>query len=429
MAEQMPSGDLAKPTRAPPMPPQGSMANAAQETAMMFDPFHSTAEPQPPASQPAAVPTLDIPSLYDNIQSGEQAQDFEIAPADASPPVTTAVATPAFDPSSLYTSSPQTTTQTEPPQQPQQPVYPPLQQTQPQAQQQQQVPVQSGGEAQDGTVQERERERDQRVIMGPVPEDFLRIVEYVPAPLQPQMQYPMQGMPGYPPLRRRPHPVAMLRLTIMKAKLAKNYGILRMDPFVIISIGRFHQGTTPCTKGGIEPRWNQQIEIPVFRGYSTFRIDVYDFRALGDKLIASADLPLSMLEGEPAEHWLHLNGEQGEGKEGVLHVHGNCAATRAPPGYVVDGGPYLMTPPQGTMPQQAPPTQQGMAQPQQQQQPQQQLPVGQAPPMQPTPPNPEHARQLKEMFPTIEDDVIMAVLQSAHGNMDAATTNLLQLVE
>lgn len=39
----------------------------------------------------------------------------------------------------------------------------------------------------------------------------------------------------------------------------------------------------------------------------------------------------------------------------------------------------------------------------------------------------EDIRQLQEMFPTLEKDVIHSVLQASNGQVDAAVTNLLQM--
>ena len=41
----------------------------------------------------------------------------------------------------------------------------------------------------------------------------------------------------------------------------------------------------------------------------------------------------------------------------------------------------------------------------------------------------EDVLQLQEMFPTLEKDVILSVLQANNGRVDAAVTSLLQMAE
>jgi toll-interacting protein len=41
----------------------------------------------------------------------------------------------------------------------------------------------------------------------------------------------------------------------------------------------------------------------------------------------------------------------------------------------------------------------------------------------------EDVKQLVEMFPTLEKDVIHSVLEASNGNVDSAVTNLLQMTE
>lgn len=41
----------------------------------------------------------------------------------------------------------------------------------------------------------------------------------------------------------------------------------------------------------------------------------------------------------------------------------------------------------------------------------------------------EDVKQLSEMFPTLEKDVITSVLEASNGQVDSAVTNLLQMTE
>lgn len=47
----------------------------------------------------------------------------------------------------------------------------------------------------------------------------------------------------------------------VQAKLAKNYGLLKMDPFVRLVVGPCVKRTKICEKGGTHPRWSQAVTV------------------------------------------------------------------------------------------------------------------------------------------------------------------------
>eukprot|EP00730_Choanoeca_flexa_P004593 TRINITY_DN11742_c0_g2_i2.p2 TRINITY_DN11742_c0_g2~~TRINITY_DN11742_c0_g2_i2.p2 ORF type:complete len:298 (+),score=46.73 TRINITY_DN11742_c0_g2_i2:1288-2181(+) len=276
---------------------------------------------------------------------------------------------------------------------------------------------------------------ESRVVLGDLPDDFLRIMVEVPVPAT-------EGVP--PSLLSNGPTQGMLQVTIIEARLAKNYGMMKMDPFVRIITGNFCKRTAICQKGSISPRWNQTVEVPVLPHFQTVTIEVVDFRTLGDRTIATGQLPLSQfIEGNVVEDWFPLSGKQGKDKEGVINLRFQFVRTAAPPVPIVyavpghNGQVLIQQPPMAHYPyqQQAPP--QAHRQPQYQQHhpsgQQQQRPTRPPPQPQTRPtshrPSPEQVQQLQEMFPVLEQDIIESVLQANHGDVERSLTALLQLTE
>ena len=92
--------------------------------------------------------------------------------------------------------------------------------------------------------------RRAQVMTGPLPDDFLQLPDN-PAP------YPVQQMAfgGF-----HQSTVGILNVTVVQARLAKNYGLTKMDPFCRVRIGVMVFETPTAYNGSKNPRWNRTIQ-------------------------------------------------------------------------------------------------------------------------------------------------------------------------
>jgi len=253
-------------------------------------------------------------------------------------------------------------------------------------------------------------ERRRKVLVGELPVDFLRIVvpNPVPSPQQQQQQQQqqmymvdpstqtffnqgqmVQGYYSFVP----PNTRGRVSITIVEAKLAKNYGLVRMDPYCRVRVGNTVFETPSCTSGGKAPKWNRIVHSYLPDSVESFFLQIYDERAFTvDERIAWAHvvIPPAAFNGEVIDDWYPLSGEQGEGKEGMINL-------------VIS-----FTPIQSTT--------------NTQQQQEQSVPAVQRPLY-----TEEEIVEMQAMFPAIETEVIKSVLEEKRGNKEAAVTALLEM--
>lgn len=254
-----------------------------------------------------------------------------------------------------------------------------------------------------------------RAFLGQLPSDFLR-VDSATAPQsstgdQPHLVPVNYGRPAAIHQRQADNILGRLKVTVAQAKLIKNYGFTRMDPYCRIRIGHSVYETPTDLNGSKNPRWNKVFSCNMPRGINSMYLEIFNERylALDDRIAwAYYEFPADMLNGETIEEWVALSGKQGEGQEGNINII--LSFTPAPPAMsyqmaAYGNQPITMAPPgmpgaQMYYPGGYPPTF-----------PQQQLPA----PVSQQPQHPvkdEDVTRLQEMFPTLDTEVVRSVLEA-----------------
>lgn len=234
-------------------------------------------------------------------------------------------------------------------------------------------------------------ERRRKVLVGDLPPHFLRLA----VPVQPVVAEPEVVQPRLvsfvPPNTR-----GRLSVTIMEANLVKNYGLVRMDPYCRVRVGNVAFDTNVAANAGRAPNWNRTLNAYLPMNVESIYIQIFDEKAFGpDEVIAWAHimLPLAIFNGDNIDDYFHLSGQQGEGKEGMIHLHFSFAPIELP------------------LQQEIP------------QQPQQQ----EAPAPLPVEITEEDTKEIQEMFPTVDKEVIKCILEERRGDKEAAVSAILEM--
>ncbi|RZB77485.1 CUE domain containing protein [Asbolus verrucosus] len=214
-------------------------------------------------------------------------------------------------------------------------------------------------------ITDKVKERRNRVLLGPLPEDFLRInisvqqqQEAADRQTAIALHHQLSGGQSYTNATGR------LSVTVAQAKLAKNYGMTRMDPYARIRVGHCVYETHTDANGG-----------------------------------------------ETHEDWYPLNGKQGEGVEGMINL---VLSYLIFPSYKYAAPKPVMVVPNITTNTLTP------------------LKIYSAPPNTECPVpvlSESELKQIEEMFPNIDKEVIKTVFEANRGNKDGTINSLLQMAE
>ncbi|GMT00190.1 hypothetical protein PENTCL1PPCAC_22364 [Pristionchus entomophagus] len=255
-------------------------------------------------------------------------------------------------------------------------------------------------------------ERRRQVLVGPLPDDFLRLIKPSSSssePMDPSAAAHV-ATPSQPAVYSfvPPNTRGRISVTILEANLAKNYGLVRMDPYCRLRVGHASFETPTKLSGGRTPFWNRIVHAYLPVGVDSIFVQIFDEKAFSaDECIAHSHilLPPGIFNGETIDEFYPLTGAQGEGKEGLVHLIISFAPLEAPiahPAY--QGGP--------TYPDGSPAHQ----------------PTADAPAAVTGPAfTDDDVKAVKEMFPDIDEEVIRAILEEKRGNQDATVSALLEI--
>ncbi|XP_046395615.1 toll-interacting protein-like [Ischnura elegans] len=257
---------------------------------------------------------------------------------------------------------------------------------------------------------DKNEERRKRVFLGTLPSDFLRInatsqqqQEAADQQAAIALQQQMVGIPyAY-------NSTGKLSITVGSAKLAKNYGVTRMDPYVRLRVGLCVYETHTDPNGGKNPRWNKVIQCLLPQGVNMIYLEIFDECSFKmDELIAWARIPIptAVMNGETREDWFLLSGKQGDDLEGSINLVLSYSTS----------GPVVMVP-NGIRPTPYNPVSVYTT----------------PPPAAPEPPVPQisekEIKQIEDMFPNMDKEVIKSVYEANRGNKDGTVNSLLQMSE
>lgn len=269
----------------------------------------------------------------------------------------------------------------------------------------------------------------QRAFVSELPSDFLRVNRASESSsAAPQSREEMDRMAAIALQQhysrawhhqRAPAHIGKLHVTVAQAKLTKNYGLTRMDPYVRMRIGHYVYETPTSYNGATNPHWNKTVMCYLAEGVTTMHVEIYDECSFTDDsqvAFATIEIPEGVLKrGQTLDDWFPLSGKQGTDKEGMINLVMNFIAASSDP-MLATPVPLMVPGARGYYTSVAPPVA---------------VPVYTMPPQSQSSQivaiSATDIQQMKEMFPTMDEEIIRSVLQSRQNNKDEAVAALLEL--
>jgi toll-interacting protein len=223
-------------------------------------------------------------------------------------------------------------------------------------------------------------------------------------------------------------PVALgdLKIHIASAKLQKNYGLSRMDPYVRIVAGSSVLETHTHVNGSIAPVWNQTLTVQLTFGVKCITVEIYQEKKLGlDELVAKAiiDIPASVLDEQSCQKSYTLTGKSGI--EGTIDITMSFVKLKSTSLYTTETKPVEVVAP-AAMPALLKLPEPILCD----------LPAYEAP--HPPPPDPDFlpavprnltlVEEVQELFPHVDRMVIKTVADANSGNKESTIKSLQQMV-
>lgn len=295
--------------------------------------------------------------------------------------------------------------------------------------------------------------KKKQVVVGDLPDDFLRFDgalstasqqnassqleldeqaartlhhELNPQVVTPAMTTGYYAGGGFVPANTR----GRLSICLVQARLTKNYGFVKMDPYCRVRVGSTIFETPTDAGGGKNPHWKRTVYCYFPHGIDSIYLEIFDERAFStDERIAWSKIviPESVFNGDTIDDWYTLSGQQGDAKEGMINLVFTLYPITAPHvAYVPVSQPLqpIVLSGGGVPPTAIPYTHvQQVAQVATQQPPQPQTVLPESRPMY----TEQDVKELQEMFTNMDMEAVSSVLHEKRGNKEAAVTALLAM--
>ncbi|KAE9524673.1 hypothetical protein AGLY_014723 [Aphis glycines] len=261
-------------------------------------------------------------------------------------------------------------------------------------------------------------ERRKMVYVGDLPNDFLRLdvapVDDSTNRLQQEAADQQAAMALQQSLScMQDRDRNRLNITIVQARLVKNYGLTRMDPYVRLRVGHCVYETQTDPNGGKTPKWHKTVQTLPQEGVNHINVEIFDECSFKmDELIAWTTIPIpnQIYKGVTIEQWYNLTGKQGPNNEGTINI---IISYGTPPSLGLTSS-VMMLP-------QMPKFNNSSAS---------LTPIY----IQPSAPqvptlSVEDLKQIQDMFPNMDKETVKTVFEANNGNKDLTVNSLLQLVD